>query len=253
MSASAISSWCSSSSASWARTIAASRSFGGAPGPSGAGPRIMPSCIAAVCSSQQREREPRAVAEAAEQRALADACLGGDRVHRDVLDPAAAEQPLGRRQHLLAVALRVGALARLAVDEREVGWGSPAIRAICIEYRSASGARRRERAARPPPRARRRTGRPGSARPPSAGAAVAQQQPAEQPGEREHAAPISAERWNASTPASCDRLGHDRAVLGRQRRRGRPGSARGRAPRRPAPARRATACARRARCRAVSA
>ena len=80
---------------------------------------------------EQRLGEPGAVAEAAEERALADAGLGRDRVHRDVLDAVAGEQPLGRGEHLGAVALRVGALARLGVDDRQ------------LDHRSATAARHR--------------------------------------------------------------------------------------------------------------
>ena len=52
------------------------------PGPSGgvaADERLLEAALALV---EQRARERRAVAEAAEERALADAGLGGDRVHR---------------------------------------------------------------------------------------------------------------------------------------------------------------------------
>jgi hypothetical protein len=69
---------------------------------------------------EQRLREPGAVAEAAEQRSLANARLGGDRVHRHVLDAAAGEQPLCGREHLEAVALGVGALARLGIEHRQL-------------------------------------------------------------------------------------------------------------------------------------
>jgi hypothetical protein len=65
---------------------------------------------------EQRPQQPGAVAEAAEQRALADARSGGDRVHRDLLDVPLREQPGGRAQDPVAVASRVGTLARLAGD-----------------------------------------------------------------------------------------------------------------------------------------
>jgi hypothetical protein len=68
---------------------------------------------------EQRERESGAVTEAAEERALADAGGGGDRIHRDVLDAALGEQPAGRAEHFLAVALRVGADLCLGVRDGE--------------------------------------------------------------------------------------------------------------------------------------
>ena len=68
---------------------------------------------------QQREDEPGAVAEPAEQRALADARLGGDGVHRHAVGAALGEQLLGRGQDLVAVARRVGAQRRLVLEDRE--------------------------------------------------------------------------------------------------------------------------------------
>jgi hypothetical protein len=58
---------------------------------------------------EQRERDRRHVGIASVERALADAGLGGDALHRHLA--GLREQPLGRREHAGTVARRVGALA----------------------------------------------------------------------------------------------------------------------------------------------
>jgi hypothetical protein len=66
----------------------------------------------ALVVAGQRERQPRAVAEAPVDRPLADARVGGDGVHRDVLDPVAGTEALERLEHLAAAPRRVGPLVR---------------------------------------------------------------------------------------------------------------------------------------------
>ena len=61
--------------------------------------------------------ETRAVAEAPEERALADVRGLRDRVHRHVLDAALVEQPCGDGEDPGPVARGVGALARLAAED----------------------------------------------------------------------------------------------------------------------------------------
>ena len=63
--------------------------------------------------------EARAVAEAPEERALADAGLGRDGIHRHVRGAAAREQLLRRRKHLAAVLGGVRALGARFAEERE--------------------------------------------------------------------------------------------------------------------------------------
>ena len=70
-------------------------------------------------SDEERPRERRAVAEAAEQRALADAGLGRDRVHRRAAHAVLGEQLLGRREDAPAVARGVRPLGRVVADDRE--------------------------------------------------------------------------------------------------------------------------------------
>ena len=71
---------------------------------------------------EQRHHEPGAVAEATEQRPLADARLGRDRVHRDLLHAALLDQLCSGREDAAAVTGCVGALARLRVDGRKRLW-----------------------------------------------------------------------------------------------------------------------------------
>ena len=73
-----------------------------------------------VALGEQVARERRAVAEAPEQRALADPRLGGDRVHRRAAHAALGEQLLRRGEDAPPVARRVRALGRLVGDEREL-------------------------------------------------------------------------------------------------------------------------------------
>src|SRR5687767_897438 len=72
---------------------------------------------------QQREREARAVAEAAVEGAGADTGGTRDVLHRDVLDPPLVDQPRRRLEDAQAVAGGVGALARRRAvgDQWEVG------------------------------------------------------------------------------------------------------------------------------------
>ncbi len=159
---------------------------------------------------QQRLGEPGAVAEAAEEGPLADARGGGDLIHRDGLDAMLAEQPRGGAEHLLAVALGVGADARRGVEDRKLdqqrlsihgvrhtpqsmaATGAPQAAACCgagVAAPAASGAP----TSCPPAHPRAAVGRRGLRRntPPSKPAAISMP------------APISAARWNVSTPASC--------------------------------------------------
>ena len=123
---------------------------GGAPGPSGGGPEMQRVLELARVLVEQRQREPGAVAEAAVQRAGADAGRAGHVVHRDALDAALVDErrppPRGCAR---AVARRVGALARRRAvgDQRELEHGR-ADHADC-----STGA--------PTSRPGRRAGRPG--------------------------------------------------------------------------------------------
>ncbi len=90
--------------------------------------------------ADDRAREARAVAEAAEDRALADARLGGDRLHRHARRAVALEQPRGRVEHEFPVARGVGALGRLGVDlgefegdADEYNWTTVRLRATVID------------------------------------------------------------------------------------------------------------------------
>ena len=69
---------------------------------------------------EHRAREARAIAEAAEHRALAHARLGGDGLHRHARRSVALEQPRGRIEDQLAVARSVGALGRFGVELGEL-------------------------------------------------------------------------------------------------------------------------------------
>ena len=88
---------------------------------------------------QQRRGEPGTVAEAAEQRALADARGGGDRVHRDVLHAVLGEQPRGGAEHLLAVALGVRADPR-ARRRRRAARTAPASCRKAVPWRQYASA-----------------------------------------------------------------------------------------------------------------
>ena len=103
---------------------------------------------------QQRQREPGAVAEAAVQRAGADARRAGDVVHRDVLDAALVHQLRGRRQDAQAVAGGVRPLVRrLAVVElRELEHGVHHAGSITPIARPATPPRAAGRPARRPSR-----------------------------------------------------------------------------------------------------
>jgi hypothetical protein len=68
---------------------------------------------------EQGHDETGAVAEAAEQRALPDAGLRRDRLHRDVLDAVLLDQLRRRREDAAAVASGVRTLTRLGVDGRK--------------------------------------------------------------------------------------------------------------------------------------
>ena len=70
---------------------------------------------------EQGAQEPLAVAEAAEQRALADAGGARDVVHGDRLHAALGEQPGRRLQHARAVARGVRALGPRRAGEGELG------------------------------------------------------------------------------------------------------------------------------------
>ena len=63
----------------------------------------------------------RAVAETPEQRPLPHARLARDRVHREALRSALAQQTPGRLEQRLPVARGVGALASRTVQQGEVG------------------------------------------------------------------------------------------------------------------------------------
>jgi hypothetical protein len=67
----------------------------------------------ALALVEQGVHQAAAVAEAAEERALADARRGGDRVHRHMLDSPLLDQASRSREDPQAVARRVGALAEL--------------------------------------------------------------------------------------------------------------------------------------------
>jgi hypothetical protein len=69
---------------------------------------------------EQREGEPGAISEAAEERALPNAGGGRDGVHGDVLDALLGEQLPGRAEHLLAVALRICAHPWLRVGDGDL-------------------------------------------------------------------------------------------------------------------------------------
>jgi hypothetical protein len=77
----------------------------------------------AVALGQQRARERRAIAEAPEQRALADARLGRDGVHRRAAHAVLGEQLLGRGEDPPAVARGVRPLGRVVADDRELDRG----------------------------------------------------------------------------------------------------------------------------------
>ena len=111
---------------------AISRSRGGAPGPSGGSPRMNCFLEGALALAEHRERERRARAEAAEQRALADAGGLGDVVHRDAAGAALGEQPLSRAEDPLAVARRVGALVGASLDQGRSISGS----STCVSIRT---------------------------------------------------------------------------------------------------------------------
>ena len=64
--------------------------------------------------------EARLVAEAAEQRSLADAGGGGDLLHRHAVGTALGEQPRGGREQLLVVAHGVRAQPR-DTQHRQIG------------------------------------------------------------------------------------------------------------------------------------
>jgi hypothetical protein len=68
---------------------------------------------------EDRAGEPRAVPEAAEQRSLAHAGLGGHGVHGDRRRAVGREQPGRGGQHAAAVLGRVGALRALALEDGE--------------------------------------------------------------------------------------------------------------------------------------
>jgi hypothetical protein len=65
---------------------------------------------------EQRQRKAGPVAEAAVERALADARLLGDAIHRDRRGSLLVEEPAGRGEDQLAVAGGVAAFAGLARD-----------------------------------------------------------------------------------------------------------------------------------------
>ena len=92
--------------------------------------------------AEDRAREARAVAEAAEDRALAHARLGGDGLHRHARRAVALEQPRGGVEHEPAVARGVGPLGRLGVDlwefERDAeqyNWTTVRLRATVIDIK----------------------------------------------------------------------------------------------------------------------
>jgi hypothetical protein len=59
----------------------------------------------------QRPHKAHAVAEAVEDRALADAGCGGDLFHRDLLGPVPRQEFLGRQQDRVPISCRVGTFA----------------------------------------------------------------------------------------------------------------------------------------------
>ncbi len=67
----------------------------------------------ALLGIEEGHEEGGPVTKAAEDRALADASLGGDRLHREVLGADAFDHAAGRAQHALTVAECVGAQRRL--------------------------------------------------------------------------------------------------------------------------------------------
>ena len=228
--------------ASCARAIAFSRSWGGAPGPSGAGP------------SDDRPPTARPCAPAAmPARALRGHRSGGTAFPspprpRRRWRPSRRCGPHGRRttarrrrapspgcaaRRRARVAPRPGRAGRV----RSSGAVLSAIRAMGWEYASATAARLRPPdRLRPlrapgtavargrPPAARPPTGPPGSARASVARRGLRSSRPPSRPAVADHPpAPISAARWNVATPACGDRVGDRRRDRPAGAPRGRPG------------------------------